>query len=93
MSRRFLLWPPAAPLSLSFSIFLSRVARFFLGGFSGKQTSVSRLTVDDPPLGEGGPLRDVSRDGVLFVEEQREELRLVSGSSVVAAAEVKTSSL
>lgn len=42
---------------------------------------------DPPPLppGEGGPLNEVSRDRVLFVEEQREELLLVSWSSVVLA--------
>lgn len=34
--------------------------------------------MDDPPLGEGGPLKEVSRDRVLFVEEQREELLLAS---------------
>lgn len=42
--------------------------------------------VDDPPplpMGEGGPLKEMSRDSVLFVEEQREELLLVSWSSVV----------
>lgn len=45
---------------------------------------------DPPPLppGEGGPLNEVSRDGVLLVEEQQEELLLVSWSSVVLAVGV-----
>lgn len=34
-----------------------------------------------PPPGDGGPLNDMSRDGVLLEEEQREELRLVAWSS------------
>lgn len=87
-----LLWPegssPGVALSFSFSIFLSRLVHFFLGGLSKKQLSASRLMVDDPPPlspGEGGPLNEMSRDGVLFVEEQREELLLVSWSSVVLA--------
>lgn len=80
---------PLVPLSLSFSIFLRRLVHFFLGGLSGKQPSASRLTVDDPPPlspGDGGPLNEVSREGVLFVEEQRDELLLVSWSSVVPPA-------
>lgn len=56
---------------------------FLLGVFSVKLPSVSRLTEDDPPPGDGGPLSEVSRERVLFVEEQREELLLVSCSSVV----------
>lgn len=79
---------PVVPLSLSFSIFLSRLVHFFLGGLSGKQASASRLMVDDPPPlspGEGGPLKEVSREWVLLVEEQREELLLVSRSSGVLA--------
>lgn len=47
---------------------------------------------DPPPLppGEGGPLNGGSREGVLFVEEQREELLLVSWSSVVLGEVVVT---
>lgn len=75
-------------LGLSFSIFFSKLGPFFLGGFSRKQPSVSRIVADDPPplpLGEGGPLKEVSRDRVLVEEEQREELLLVSWSSVALA--------
>lgn len=48
---------------------------------------------DPPPLppGEGGSLKEVSWHNILFVAEQREELLLVSWSSVVlvlAIAEV-----
>lgn len=79
------------PLNFSFSIFFSKLVPFFLGGLSGKQASAFRIMADDPPLppGEGGPLNEVSRDGVLFVEEQREELLLVSWSVVLAVAVVE----
>lgn len=61
-----------------------------MGGLSGKQPSASRI-MDDPaplPTGEGGPLNEVSRDDILFEEEQREELLLVSWSSMVLAVAV-----
>lgn len=61
---------------------------FFLGGLSEKQPSASRLIMDNPPPlppGEGGPLNEVSRDKVLFMEEQHEELLLVTWSSVAVA--------
>lgn len=88
MTRLVLLWPlwPGeqrvdVPLRRSFSIFLSRLGPFFLGGLSGKRSS-ALLKLRISPFGEGGPLNDVSRDMVLLVEEQRDELLLVSWSSV-----------
>lgn len=78
------------PLILSFSIFLSRLLPFFLGGLSEKQPSASRLMVDDPPplpAGEEGPLYEGPRESVLFEEEQREELLLVSWWSSVILME------
>lgn len=67
---------PVVPLS--FSIFFSKPGPFLRGDFSRTAPSGSGLGLDDPPLGEGGPLKEVSRDRVLFVEEQREELLLAS---------------
>lgn len=75
-----LLLGPVDSFSLNFSIFFSKLLPFFLGGFSRKRPSASA------PLarpGEGGPLRE---DRVLLAEEQREELLLVSWSSLVLVA-------
>lgn len=66
--------PPLARLGFSFSVFLSRMVHLFLGDLSEEQPSAS----EPLPPGDGGPLKEASREGLL-VEEQREELRLVSG--------------
>lgn len=79
---------PVDSLSHNLSIFFSKPLPFFLGGFSRKRPSASHAPAR---AGEGGPLREAPVDGVLWVEEQREELPLVSCSSVVlvvAVAEV-----
>lgn len=74
-------WMLDVPLRRSFSIFLSRLGPFFLGGLSRKRSSVL-LKLGVSPPGEGGPLNEVSRDGILLMEEQREELLLGSWSSI-----------